>query len=294
MTSETIGDRIQLIRGGQSQTAFAELLGLSRSSLVRYERGERQPDAELLERVCRQFNINGHWLLTGFGPMREAAGALPASATREGATPGGLASSWEHLGGLRASALGLGQLAEVARLGAHAGPVAVLRALEDGSDQGATEREIAGHLERAGRAWSPADVRMFLTFLARSGRIVERAGADGAVRYAPARRTQTLTGTDLAAVDEVGLAMVEALLRTVIPASEAGCGKVVCSTVRVPTGTGRELGREIHALVQKRWEAASEGPGGDEALTVLLGVAVHNEGVLASEPGHNGDPERER
>ncbi len=45
-------------------------LGIHLTSYGRYERGERSPDLEFIEKVCREFNISPTWLILGEGPMR--------------------------------------------------------------------------------------------------------------------------------------------------------------------------------------------------------------------------------
>lgn len=70
--SAGIGDRIMEVRGSLSQSAFAESLNLSRSSLYRYERGERLPDSEVIARICELCNVDYTWMVTGKGSAHES------------------------------------------------------------------------------------------------------------------------------------------------------------------------------------------------------------------------------
>jgi len=69
LLNSSIGDRIAHIRGGMSQAAFANMIGVHKNSLGNYERGERTPDASfLLKLMAAGFNPN--WVLSGEGAMR--------------------------------------------------------------------------------------------------------------------------------------------------------------------------------------------------------------------------------
>lgn len=64
-----VGERLLHIRAGRPQSEAAAALGVSLRSYAYYERGERIPDGEALERLASEgWNIN--WLLTGTGPER--------------------------------------------------------------------------------------------------------------------------------------------------------------------------------------------------------------------------------
>lgn len=62
-----IGERIKTIRGSQTQQEFADLIGVGRTTLIRYEAGERMPDAEFLIKLNVLYSIQPLWLLTGKG-----------------------------------------------------------------------------------------------------------------------------------------------------------------------------------------------------------------------------------
>jgi transcriptional regulator with XRE-family HTH domain len=78
MNPETIGDRIRRVRGALSQDEFAAQLGISKSAVGKYERGERQPDSDALRSLRDVRGVDINWLLTGEGvapgeAMRSAA-----------------------------------------------------------------------------------------------------------------------------------------------------------------------------------------------------------------------------
>ena len=49
--------------------AFADALGVSRSTVESYEYGKRQPSTAYINYVCERFNVSRDWLTTGFGDM---------------------------------------------------------------------------------------------------------------------------------------------------------------------------------------------------------------------------------
>lgn len=59
-----LGRRLILVRGRMTQDAYAAQLGIHVNTLARYERGERLPGAEFLQRLGDN-GVNLHWLLTG-------------------------------------------------------------------------------------------------------------------------------------------------------------------------------------------------------------------------------------
>jgi transcriptional regulator with XRE-family HTH domain len=48
-----------------TQEEFSKILHISKPTLVRYEAGERKPDADLLAVLADRFNVNCNWLITG-------------------------------------------------------------------------------------------------------------------------------------------------------------------------------------------------------------------------------------
>jgi transcriptional regulator with XRE-family HTH domain len=73
----TLGERLRLVRGADTQKAFAEALGVHENSVANAERRSSATQDYLL-RIAEVRNINLHWLLTGHGAMRleEPAGSL--------------------------------------------------------------------------------------------------------------------------------------------------------------------------------------------------------------------------
>jgi hypothetical protein len=73
----TLGERLRLVRGVESQKAFAAALGVHENSVANAERRASATQDYLL-RIAEVRNINLHWLLTGHGTMRleEAEGSL--------------------------------------------------------------------------------------------------------------------------------------------------------------------------------------------------------------------------
>jgi len=73
----TLGERLRLVRGADTQKAFAEALGVHENSVANAERRSSATQDYLL-RIAEVRNVNLHWLLTGHGTMRleEPAGSL--------------------------------------------------------------------------------------------------------------------------------------------------------------------------------------------------------------------------
>ena len=69
----SIGERLKIVRGKKSQADFAAEIGVSRNTLLRYERGESVPDARLAAVICRKAAVASDWLLLGEGPMERNA-----------------------------------------------------------------------------------------------------------------------------------------------------------------------------------------------------------------------------
>lgn len=65
----TLGERLRLVRGTDTQKAFAAALGVHENSVANAERRSSATQDYLL-RIAEVRHINLHWLLTGHGPMR--------------------------------------------------------------------------------------------------------------------------------------------------------------------------------------------------------------------------------
>lgn len=78
-----LGRRIREVRAHfnvDDRDEFAARLGISKSALAYYERGERTPDASVLAAYREIFGINISWLVTGLGEMFDDPGKAPAPA----------------------------------------------------------------------------------------------------------------------------------------------------------------------------------------------------------------------
>ncbi len=63
--------RIKQIRQnlGLTQARFAERLNITQNYVAVIEIGQRTPSERTLADICREFNVNRHWLETGEGEM---------------------------------------------------------------------------------------------------------------------------------------------------------------------------------------------------------------------------------
>ena len=70
---EELGERIRLLRGKLQlpRAEFAVLIGVSPTALFNYECGDREPNADILIRICKETHANPQWLLLGLGPIYE-------------------------------------------------------------------------------------------------------------------------------------------------------------------------------------------------------------------------------
>ena len=65
----TLGERLRLVRGSDTQKAFAAALGVHENSVANAERRGSATQDYLL-RLAEVRRVNLHWLLTGHGAMR--------------------------------------------------------------------------------------------------------------------------------------------------------------------------------------------------------------------------------
>ncbi len=79
VSPEKVGERIRAIRGKQTQTEFAAVLGVKKQNYIsRYERG-RIPSPDLLVRIAEIGQVTTDWLLTG-----KRGGARGAALSKQG------------------------------------------------------------------------------------------------------------------------------------------------------------------------------------------------------------------
>jgi phage repressor protein C with HTH and peptisase S24 domain len=60
-----------------SQQAFCDSIKIAKSTLIRYEKEERLPDAEVIARICEKHHIGYTWLITGKGTPSEGDRYVP-------------------------------------------------------------------------------------------------------------------------------------------------------------------------------------------------------------------------
>lgn len=75
--AEGMGERMRHIRGGESQDEFGALLGVSKDTVGKYERGKIKPGAEVLLALREKRGVDINWLLTGEASAPEAGGSAP-------------------------------------------------------------------------------------------------------------------------------------------------------------------------------------------------------------------------
>lgn len=72
MSIGTVNDRIREVLArayGGNQSAFARAIGAKPQVVQAWVREDTPPGADYLERIVEAAEVNGHWLLTGKGPM---------------------------------------------------------------------------------------------------------------------------------------------------------------------------------------------------------------------------------
>jgi len=76
-----LAERVRRVRreqGDPDRDVFATSLGISKSALAFYERGERTPDADVLASYQNRYGINLNWLVTGAGEIFADASSAPS------------------------------------------------------------------------------------------------------------------------------------------------------------------------------------------------------------------------
>lgn len=68
----TQGERVKEIRKYLNLTLekFGEKLGVGKTAISKIEKNERSLTDQMAKSICREFNVNEHWLRTGEGDMR--------------------------------------------------------------------------------------------------------------------------------------------------------------------------------------------------------------------------------
>ena len=67
----TIGNRLRAVRKalGLTQQEFATEVGLKQSTIAMYEMGHGKASERVITTLCKEYDINRNWLLTGEGEM---------------------------------------------------------------------------------------------------------------------------------------------------------------------------------------------------------------------------------
>lgn len=80
MIALRVGERLKHLRGGRTQSEFAEVLGIGQVQYNRYETGKRLAPDRVLERVAQDSGITPEEVVWGPSPR-------PAAAAAEGGEP---------------------------------------------------------------------------------------------------------------------------------------------------------------------------------------------------------------
>lgn len=66
-----MNERIKQIRTSLNLTLekFGERLGVTKAAVYNIEKGNRSVTEQMFKAVCREYNVNPHWLQTGEGDM---------------------------------------------------------------------------------------------------------------------------------------------------------------------------------------------------------------------------------
>ncbi len=67
--SNTLGDRIKILRGSLTQRQFAEKIGIPATTLGNYEKNKSELNFATIDLFTNTFGINTDWLIFGRGPM---------------------------------------------------------------------------------------------------------------------------------------------------------------------------------------------------------------------------------
>ena len=65
----TLGERLKLVqqKSGLTLPDFGGKIGVSKESLINYQKDRTKPDSEILSTLCKIFKVNPAWLLLGEG-----------------------------------------------------------------------------------------------------------------------------------------------------------------------------------------------------------------------------------
>jgi transcriptional regulator with XRE-family HTH domain len=65
----TLGERLKIIqnKSGLQQVQFAQSMGISKETLIYYQKNRRHPNSVFLSNLCKIYKVNPIWLLLGEG-----------------------------------------------------------------------------------------------------------------------------------------------------------------------------------------------------------------------------------
>lgn len=69
MQDSTLAGRLRELRGNESRKVFSLRYGIHEQSLIRYEKGTRVPDNNIIRRIAKGEKVSFDWLHSGEGPM---------------------------------------------------------------------------------------------------------------------------------------------------------------------------------------------------------------------------------
>lgn len=93
MQEASLADRLRKLRGSESRRVFSLKYGIHEQSLIRYEKGTRIPDNDIIRRIAEGENVSFDWLRSGEGPMcaedggRETGDMSPVLSTHSQTQP---------------------------------------------------------------------------------------------------------------------------------------------------------------------------------------------------------------
>lgn len=70
---DTLGERLNYARkkSGYTQASLAETIGVSRGVIYNLEKNKTEPQAIVINAICRVLNLNKDWLIEGIGEMED-------------------------------------------------------------------------------------------------------------------------------------------------------------------------------------------------------------------------------
>jgi transcriptional regulator with XRE-family HTH domain len=81
MSMNTLGERLHYARksSGYTQRSLADSIGVSRGVIFNLEKNKTEPQAIVINAICKTLNINKDWLMDGTGQMNNTSQALQSA-----------------------------------------------------------------------------------------------------------------------------------------------------------------------------------------------------------------------